>query len=293
MHFSLIVATVGRTTELDRLFETLCRQTHQDFDTVIVDQNQDDRVEKLVASYQGKLRLRHVRAEKRGHASANNVGLEHATGDLIGFPDDDCWYPADLLERVDRMFREHPEIGGFAGREATGKWHPHAGRMGRLDLWKRHISFALFYRRSLIDGLAFDKSLGTGAGTRWGSGEETDYLIRAMRRGTVFYDPSIVVNHPAWAAAPYSRPIRQKARSYGVGMGHVLRMHGYPLPFAAWQCMRPLAGAALAASRGRFAQARFHLAIMAGRAEGWMATHPVQSASLSHDNHLPRRSESC
>src|SRR5436305_2067180 len=101
MHFSLIVATVGRTSELYRLFDTLCAQTHQDFDTVIVDQNQDDRIEKLVACYEGRLRLRHVRAEKRGHASANNAGLEHATGDLIAFPDDDCWYPADLLERVD------------------------------------------------------------------------------------------------------------------------------------------------------------------------------------------------
>jgi GT2 family glycosyltransferase len=272
MHFSLILATVGRSSEPERFFETLCAQTHQDFDTVIVDQNEDDRIEKLVGRYQGKLRLRHVRVEKRGHAGANNVGLEYATGDAIAFPDDDCWYPADLLERVDRTFREHPEFGGIAGRETTGKWHSHAGRMGRLNLWKRHISFALFYRRPLIDGLAFDASLGVGAGTRWGSGEETDYLIRALRRGSVFYDPSLVVGHPEWAAAPYSRPIRQKARSYGVGMGHVLKMHGYPLHFAAWQCIRPLAGAALAASRGHFARARFHLAIMAGRAEGWLAT---------------------
>jgi glycosyltransferase involved in cell wall biosynthesis len=272
MHFSLILATVGRDAELYRLFDTLCVQTHQDFDTVIVDQNQDDRIETLIRQYEGRLQLRHVRAEKRGHARANNVGMEYAKGDLIGFADDDCWYPADLLERVDRMLREHPEYGGISGREVNGKWHPHAGRMGRLDLWKRHISFALFYRRTLIDGLEFAESLGVGAGTRWGSGEETDFLIRAMQRGTVYYDPSLVINHPEWAAAPYSAPIRQKARAYGVGMGHVLKMHGYPFHFAAWQCIRPFAGAVLAASRGHFARARFHLAIMAGRAEGWLAT---------------------
>jgi glycosyltransferase involved in cell wall biosynthesis len=271
MHFSLILATVGRTSELYRLFETLCAQTHQDFDTVIVDQNSDDRLDDLLTRYEGKLQLRHVRAEKRGHATANNIGLKYATGDLIAFPDDDCWYPADLFERVDRTFQEHPQYGAITGREITGKWHPHSGEVGRLDLWKKHISFTLFYRRSLIDGLAFDASLGVGAGTRWGSGEETDFLIRAMQRGAVLYNPSFVVGHPQWAAAPYSTPICEKARSYAVGMGHVLRMHRYPLHFAAWQCMRPMAGAMLAASRGQFAKARYHLAVMQGRAEGFLA----------------------
>jgi glycosyltransferase involved in cell wall biosynthesis len=293
MHFSLILATVGRDREVARLFDTLCAQTHQDFDTVIVDQNQDDRIEKLVRQYEKQLRLRHVRAEKRGHATANNIGLEYAQGELIAFADDDCWYPADLLARVDRMLREHPEYGGISGREVSGKWHPHAGRMGRLNLWKRHISFALFYRRTLIDGLEFDESLGIGAGTRWGSGEETDFLIRAMQRGTVYYDPSLVIGHPAWAAAPYPEPIRRKARAYGVGMGHVLKMHGYPLHFAAWQCIRPLAGAVLALSRGQSARARFHLCIAAGRAEGWLATPRGQSDNPSTGSTRRERSEIC
>jgi hypothetical protein len=130
----------------------------------------------------------------------------------------------------------------------------------------------LFYRRSLIGDLRFDESLGIGAGTRWGSGEETDYLIRAMRRGPVFYDPAIVLGHPQWAAAPYAEKTRQKAYSYGVGMGHVLRTHGYPLYFAAWQCLRPLLGAVVAAARANVPKARFHIAILAGRAAGWLAS---------------------
>src|SRR5207245_11020321 len=135
---------------------------------------------------------------------------------------------------------------------------------------------------------ACDESLGVGAGSRWGSGEETDYLIRAMQRGAVFYDPSLVVGHPEWGAAPYSESIRRKARSYAVGMGHVLKMHGYPLYFTAWQCLRPLAGAALAASRGNFARARFHLAIMSGRAEGWLVTDSVHAGTAGSKEALPQ-----
>jgi glycosyltransferase involved in cell wall biosynthesis len=272
MNFSLVVATVGRTDEVRRLFESLCSQTYTDFETIIVDQNTDGRLDQLIQRYQRKLILRYLSAEKRGHAHANNVGLDYVTGDVIGFPDDDCWYPTNLLENVAQILSQHPEFDGVSGREITGKWHRKAGPVGRLDLWRRHISFTLFYRRSLIEGLTFDESLGIGAGTKWGSGEETDFLIRAMQRGAIFYDPSLRVGHPAWAAAPYSEEIRRKARSYGVGMGHLLKMHGYPLHFAAWQCCRPLVGAMLSAARGRFAQSRYHLAILAGRAEGWVIT---------------------
>jgi glycosyltransferase involved in cell wall biosynthesis len=272
MHFSLVLATVGRESELYRLFETLCAQTHKDFDTIIVDQNEDDRIARLIAKYRDRLALLHIRAKKGSHAKANNIGLEYATGDLIGFPDDDCWYPPDLLERVDRMFLEDPGLGGVSGRESTGKWDLQPGYLDLLNLWKRHISFVLFYRRTLTERLRFDESLGIGAGTRWGSGEETDYLIRAMQGGSVFYDPTLVVGHPQWAAAPYTELIRRKARSYGVGMGHVLKVHGYPFYFAAWHCLRPLVGAVLAALQAKPAQVRFHLAIMSGRAEGWLST---------------------
>jgi glycosyltransferase involved in cell wall biosynthesis len=288
MHFSLVLATVGRDGELYRLFETLCAQTHKDFDTIIVDQNDDDRIDRLVVQYRDRLDLRHIRAKKGGHAKANNIGLRYAAGELIGFPDDDCWYPADLLERIDRMFRERPELGGLSGRETTGKWHAQPGLLDPINLWKRHISFALFYQRSLIEGLGFDESLGIGAGTRWGSGEETDYLIRAIQRGPVFYDPTLVVDHPEWAAAPYKEPIRRKARSYGVGMGHVLRMHGYPLYFAAWQCLRPLMGAALAILLADPARVRFHLAIMSGRAEGWLATPSARTGATLGNEFLPK-----
>jgi glycosyltransferase involved in cell wall biosynthesis len=272
MHFSLVLATVGRESELYRLFDTLCAQTFRDFDTIIVDQNDDDRIEKLVAHYGDKLRITHVRTTKGGHAKANNVGLRYATGDLVGFPDDDCWYPPDLLERVACIFRENSKCVGVSGRETTGKWHPHAGLLGPINLWKRHISFALFYRHHALSGLSFDESLGIGAGTRWGSGEETDYLIRVMQRGPVQYDPTLVVGHPKWAAEPYPEAVRRKAHSYAIGMGHVLKMHGYPLHFAAWQCIRPLVGTVLAFLRGDRARAAYHYRIMAGRAEGWLAT---------------------
>jgi len=274
MHFSLILATVGRTEQLYPLFDSLVAQTWQDFTLIVVDQNPDDRVAKVLEKYDGRFPVVHLRAEKRGHAHANNVGLPYATGEIIHFPDDDCWYPDDLFERVNRFLAEHAEWGGMTGREVNGKWDTEAGKLDKFNVWKRHISFTMFFRRELVGSLRFDESLGVGAGTKWGSGEESDFLLRVMSRGPIYYDPALAVFHPEWATAPFTEKKIEKARSYGMGMGHVLRIHSYPAYFAFYHSLRPLVGSLLSLLRGNSGKARFHWAIFVGRTRGWLETKP-------------------
>ena len=273
MRFSLIVATVGRSVELRRLFESLTTQTFQDFQIIVVDQNTDERVSEILSEFPG-LPVRHVRADKSGHARANNAGLRFAEGEIVHFPDDDCWYPSDLFDRVNEFFTTHPQWAAVTGRESSGKWDANAGKIDRFNVWRRHISFTMFFRREAIDGLLFDETLGVGAGTQWGSGEESDYLLRVMRRAPVYYDPSLVVWHPEWTASPCTPAKCAKARSYGMGMGHVLRMHAYPGYFAAYHLARPAAGTVLALFRGNLDKARLHWSIFLGRTAGWLATGP-------------------
>jgi glycosyltransferase involved in cell wall biosynthesis len=45
---SLIIATLGRTLELDRLMATLVNQSFKNFEIIIVDQNADDRLNYIV-----------------------------------------------------------------------------------------------------------------------------------------------------------------------------------------------------------------------------------------------------
>jgi glycosyltransferase involved in cell wall biosynthesis len=67
---SLIIATLGRTLELDRLMATLVNQSFRNFEIIIVDQNADDRLTSFVqAAKNNGLILTHLRHQPPNLAS--------------------------------------------------------------------------------------------------------------------------------------------------------------------------------------------------------------------------------
>jgi glycosyltransferase involved in cell wall biosynthesis len=278
MFYSLLLATVGRTRELHRFLQSLVDQTWRDFEVIVIDQNADDRIAEVLDQYSGKLLLQHVRS-LRGHSKAFNAGLQRIRGEIIAFPDDDCWYGSDVLERVARFFRGNPQWNGLTGREVVepgfssgARWDSRPGRVTRRNIWRRAITFSIFLRRSAVDCARFDESLGVGASTPWGAGEETDFLLRAIERGhAIHYDPSLGIWHQG-RSGPYDPQIYAKARYYGMGIGRVLRKHRYPLQALAYHLMRPLGGAVLYMTAGAPERARYHWSIFSGRMGGWLSS---------------------
>src|SRR4051812_21456238 len=99
MRLSLLLATFGRAEELHPLMQSLRGQTFRDFELIVIDQNSDDRVAPVLAEYAGDFPIEYLRSTP-GHSRAFNAGLASVTGDVVAFPDDDCWYDPDVLERV-------------------------------------------------------------------------------------------------------------------------------------------------------------------------------------------------
>jgi glycosyltransferase involved in cell wall biosynthesis len=277
---SLIVATRWRSTEVRRLLDSLVAQTFKAFDVIVVDQNEDERLAPVLQEYCKKLTIRHVRSATSGHSAGSNVGLKICTGEIVGFPDDDCWYAPDLVRRIVTMFDTHPEWNGVTGCEApteTGlrndRFDTVAGLVTRKNIWRRHISFSAFYRTANLDGLLFDERLGIGAGTIWGSGEETDFLLRFIKLGNcVQYEPSLIVFHPDWGKGPYTMAAIKKARRYGMGMGRLLQAHGFSAALTLKYLYRPLLGGVYTFMLGRPKKAVYHWSIFVGRATGWVVS---------------------
>ena len=187
--FTLTICTVDRTTPLDRLFNSLARQSDRDFEIVLVDQNEDDRLAGLVATF-GSMPIVHVKAV-RGLSSSRNKGLSLARGDIIGFPDDDCHYPASLLERVRQRFVSALDLELITGRTTdtlgNNSLSPslkHDAQIDRWNVWKCGSSeHPLCAPVSDRRGLKFNEELGVGASSPFQSGEETAFLLDAIGKG--------------------------------------------------------------------------------------------------------------
>jgi glycosyltransferase involved in cell wall biosynthesis len=268
--FDLVVATVGRVAELSRLLDSLVAQTHGRVRVIVVDQNADDRLNDAIDGV--RLDVLRLKSEP-GLSPARNAALEHLTADLVAFPDDDCVYPEDLLERVARRLADEPTLDGLTGRAAdaagrsSASWENDAAVLTEANLWNRAISFTIFLRRDVIARVGlFDERLGLGSPEAWSSGEEIDYLVRAIRAGArVEYDPSLVVHH---RLGTDDTPTGFRD---GASVGYLLRKHGYPTRMRARMLIRPVGGALVSLGRGDPGRARFHLATLRGRIRGLRA----------------------
>ena len=163
MRFSLVVTTLGRTQEVERLMSSLDIQTYRNFELIVVDQNKDDRLAFLFKRFEKRFAITRIGSE-RGASRGRNAGIRIARGNVISFPDDDCWYPPTLLQRVAALLSAHPEWDGLAGRPAEAqRWSSRPGRITRTNAWGRAIEWTLFHRRDVVRRIGyFNETLGPG-----------------------------------------------------------------------------------------------------------------------------------
>ncbi len=278
MKFSLIVSTIGREDDLERLLQSLQAQTFQEFETIIVDQSRSDELLPLIERFEHALRITHVKMEERGLSRGRNRGFEVSSGEICTYPDDDCTYPPDLLENVAQIFDDDPELDAFSARsqneEGTGsetRFDRNGGPITKWNVFRRQIEFAVFYRRRAFDDLRFDPSMGVGAGTPFGSDEGLDLLLRLVEQGArVDYRPDLIVYHPVKVTelddGAYARCL-----SYSRGRGYFLRKHQYPLVVVTYWLCRSFAGCCLSWFRLRPDWARYYWQRIVGTVHGYMS----------------------
>lgn len=273
--FSLIVATVGRSAELARLLDTLVRQGADGLEVIIVDQNADDRARRVIDGIAGRLEI--VRIESApGATRARNAGLRVARGDVIGFPDDDCWYPDGVLDRVAAFLEKGANWDGIIGHtvdadgDRTLPWRDAAGPLTAALSWRRSVTYVYFLRRAAVMAAGgFDETLGPGAGTPWGAGDDNEFMLRVLQAGArVYFDPGLRVHHPPLFPGFDAASIAKRA-SYARADGHVLRIHPMPLWWMMAFFAMPLLRLCLCLPGGNRQWLRFHWTTFRGRVRGF------------------------
>lgn len=237
---SLLIATVRRRTELERLLLSLHQQEHTCLQIIIADQNPPSFLEDLHAQF-SDLPLQIISVPDKGVSQARNAIIPLAEGSYIAFPDDDCWYAPDTLAQVVEAFRRHPEAGAVLGYWTPSPQLPQPDNteqvLSSTALFSQGETYVQFFRAEVVKDLRFDPRLGPGTGLPYGCGEDTDYLLEAHKRAPVWRCPSIRVFHPS----PDTHvPSDTKITSYAAGRMYLLKKHAFPLWFRCANVLYPL-----------------------------------------------------
>jgi glycosyltransferase involved in cell wall biosynthesis len=231
---SLVVATLGRTEELGRLLDSLAGQDRSDFEVIVVDQNSDDRLQPLCRQAWPFQLTRIHTPNARGLSRARNVGWKVARGELLIFPDDDCWYPPWFLSRgVQLMAAAKADVVtgravDEAGNDINGKYSPLPQTVNRSNVWISGIEWVMLFRQSVLLAVnGFDEDIGVGASTPWQACEGQDILLRVLDKGfSCRFDPAFFGHHARFDEIP-PKVMQAKGRAYARGLGYVLRVHRF------------------------------------------------------------------
>lgn len=270
----MIVATLNRTDDVERLLASLDQQTYRDLEVLVVDQNADDRLAPILNSHP-KLVIHHLHSP-RGLSRARNAALLLAKGDFICFPDDDCWYPREVLAAVIAWFGAHAEFGALfaclrdADNKPVGpKWPQEACVCTKDNVWDIGVSASAFLRRDIVRVVGpFDENIGIGCESMYQSGEESDYFLRMLEQGSqMWFEPALTVCHPSLHTVDR---LRRKSFTYALGSGYVRRVHEYSWLDFGQVVIRSLGGAALSLLKADFENVQIYVLRAAGQLRGYI-----------------------
>ena len=97
MKISIITATYNSAKTVKDTFESVLRQSYNDYEYLIVDGASKDETMTVVKEYESRFegRLRYISEPDKGLYDAMNKGLKMATGDVVGILNSDDFYTSD------------------------------------------------------------------------------------------------------------------------------------------------------------------------------------------------------
>ncbi len=162
---SVVMPTRNRARWVERAVESVLSQTHPSLELLVVDDGSSDDTLGRLERFGERIAV--LSQPHAGPYAARNLGVRHATGDLIAFIDsDDAWHPDRLASQLPLMRR--PEVGlvfgdaahvspsaaPAAGRRRTcfTTTPPSRGRVARDLVWGNFVpTVAVLVRRACLE----------------------------------------------------------------------------------------------------------------------------------------------
>lgn len=107
---TVVIPTYDAAAYLTETLESVCAQTWQDFELLIVDDGSRDETLELARRFESRLALRIVEQANAGPAAARNNGIRRAEGEYVAFIDSDDLMLARRLEAQVAMLDADAEM---------------------------------------------------------------------------------------------------------------------------------------------------------------------------------------
>ncbi|MGB3452724.1 MAG: glycosyltransferase family 2 protein [Moheibacter sp.] len=147
---TVFTPTFNRANLLPRLYESLCRQTSNDFLWLLIDDGSTDGTKELVEKWKNKnlVEIHYVYKENGGMHTAHNTAYSMIKTELNVCIDSDDWMPDDAVENILKKWNsvvDKTKIAGIIGLDADkdgrliGTANPSDLKFGNLaDLYQKH-----------------------------------------------------------------------------------------------------------------------------------------------------------
>ena len=108
---SVIIPTYNRAAYVGQAIESVCRQTLQEWELMVVDDGSTDQTREVVAHYLTDRRIRYLSQTHQERSAARNLGIVSSSAPYVALLDaDDFWMPDKLAKQVTAM-AQHPKVG--------------------------------------------------------------------------------------------------------------------------------------------------------------------------------------
>ena len=225
--FSVIIPTHNRVNQLEKCIEFLDKQTMQieNFEIIIVDDGSSDGTAELGKSLQesGDFHIKYLFQKNKGPATARNLGICQARGEIILFLDDDCRAKEKWLEELVKGY-EDPQVGGTGGRiisplrgTLADRYCSHVGLLETPKIKGNRVEYVITanasFRKSVLEEVGgFDENY------EFPGGEDPDLCLRVIHAGH-----KLLFNSNAMVSHHHPRSLSSLRKTYfNYGMGEAL-----------------------------------------------------------------------
>ncbi|EPM5705476.1 GalNAc(5)-diNAcBac-PP-undecaprenol beta-1,3-glucosyltransferase [Campylobacter upsaliensis] len=197
MKLSIIIATYNRAELLKKAVESVLRQDFKEYEIIISDDNSNDGTKELVEDLQKEdSRIKYVlnTRYKQGPNGNKNNGLDYASGEFIGFLDDDD----EMLEGTLSLLMQKANEGyshifgncliekdGIVSDEFSGKGLNEDCEVSKKEflMQKFHGEFLSIFKKSLLKNQRFNEEFYGNEATLWVHlyDEKSFYIHKALR----------------------------------------------------------------------------------------------------------------